>query len=85
MRTRGPPSARRREAHLFRWLLSLHLVSLEDVREVEYGSDTAMLEVLVTRQWADLWGAKKAALRESLGWSVSNADMMAAILESEWG
>lgn len=75
---------RHREGHLFRWLLSRHLAGLEDAREVEYGSNTTMLEVLVTKQWATLWKAKKAELSESHGRPISNADMMTEILTKEW-
>lgn len=73
------------EGALFRGLMERHLVDLDAAFEVEYGSETVMLEILVTRQHADLWAAKKRALQEvEDGHTVSNADLMAAIMLREW-
>lgn len=75
---------RKSEGWIFRRLLEKHLRDLSSAFSVEYGSDTVMLEVMLTRQHADLWGATKAGLAEQSGRHVSNADMMAAVMLREW-
>ena len=72
--------------HLFRWLIAQHLAKIEEAFEVEYGTDTVVLRILVTREQANLWKAVKVGLQGKAGdtHTVSNSDIMAAVMLKEW-
>jgi hypothetical protein len=75
------------ESHLLRWYFDRHLRGLEEAFEVEYGTDTVMLKVLVTREDAELWKAMKDVLQAKQvepTHTVSNADIMTAVMLKEW-
>lgn len=73
-----------KESLLFRWLLSRNLTQIETAYEVESGGDNVMVEVMVNRQWADLWAAVKTGLAKREQRPVSSADLMASVMLREW-
>lgn len=75
---------RNAESRLLRWYLHRHLSGIEDVPDVPRAGNKVGFKLLLTRQHADLWEAKKASLSESLGRPVSAPELLAAVLLKEW-